>query len=219
MAEAALQTRWAREYETVYILRPGATPEEADRVSSRISEVLQRLEGKLVKVDNWGKRRLAYPIKKLTRGIFIYVKYVGYGDLVAEIERNLRLLDSVIRYQTVLLRSELNPAEVEVDPEEIKFVPIEITEEEHEPDLAQRLGLDEAASSMHHAPRGQDPYAAEAKAAAEAQEAPEEQAAAEAQEAPEEQAAPEAQEESEETVEPAAEAPKKPASEPPAEDA
>ncbi len=135
-------TRWAREYETIYILRPDVTAEDGERIANRIAETVARLTGKITKVDNWGKRRLAYTIAKHTRGIFVYVRYVGYNDLVAEIERNLRLFDNVIRFQTIVIGDMIDLAQVQVDPEEVKFVPIEQTpDEEPEPDAAERLGM------------------------------------------------------------------------------
>lgn len=141
MAEAAAKIRWANDYETIYILRPNTSPDEADKVAQRVAEVIARLDGKLTKVDNWGKRRLAYSIKKNTRGIFVYVRYVGFNDVVAELERNLRMLDPVMRYQTIVIARNIDMNEVQVDPEEVKFLPIEVTEDEDEPDLEQQLGL------------------------------------------------------------------------------
>jgi small subunit ribosomal protein S6 len=138
---AAPAKKWAREYETIYILRPDVSTEDAARVSSRIPEVVERLGGKVTKVDNWGKRRLAYTIGRHIRGIMVYVKYVGYNELVAEIERNLRLFDTVIRYQTVRLEGSIDLDAVVVVPEEVQFLAIEPTEDEPEPDAAQRLGL------------------------------------------------------------------------------
>lgn len=137
----AEQRKWAHEYETIYILRPNTDPDDADKVAQRVAEVIERLEGKLIKVDNWGKRKLAYPIRKFTRGVFVYVRYVGYLDLVAEIERNLRMMEPVVRYQTVVLARNVDIAEYTVDPEEVKFLRIEVTEDEEEPDLEQQLGL------------------------------------------------------------------------------
>src|SRR5689334_10525356 len=122
-------------------MQSAVDPDEADRVATKLAEVVTRLDGKLTKVDNWGKRRLAYPIKKNSRGVFVYLKYVGYQDMVAEIERNLRMTDSVIRFQTVQLQHELIAAEVAVDPEEVKFRRLEQGVEEEEATLEQRLGL------------------------------------------------------------------------------
>jgi small subunit ribosomal protein S6 len=133
----------AREYETIYILRSGVDPDEADRIATRIREVVTSLGGKILRVDNWGRRRLAHPIGKATRGIFVYLRYVGLNNLVAEIERNLRIVDDVIRHQTVLLKERVKLDEYVVDPADVEFRRVEVAlpEEEQEPELAQRLGL------------------------------------------------------------------------------
>jgi small subunit ribosomal protein S6 len=54
-----------------------------------------------MKVDNWGKRRLAYEVAKERKGIYLYWLYLAQPGVVEETERNLRMLDSVIRYLTV----------------------------------------------------------------------------------------------------------------------
>jgi small subunit ribosomal protein S6 len=141
----AASIRWAREYETIYILRPTVKADEASKVADRMVEVIDRLGGKITQVDNWGSRKLAYKIAKYSRGIYVYVKYVGFSDLVAEIERNLRLLEPVIRFQTIVIRDDVDMDTVEVDSEETKFLPIEEVEPEPEPDIAAQLGLVERA--------------------------------------------------------------------------
>jgi small subunit ribosomal protein S6 len=139
----AATKRLAREYELVYILHPQVDPDDADRIAARIQDVVARLGGKITKVDVWGRRRLAYPIKKCTRGIFVYVRVVGYNDLVAELERNLRNADAVIRFQTVRRPGTVHLAQLQIDPEEVKFTRIEAppAEEEPEPSFEERLGL------------------------------------------------------------------------------
>lgn len=134
----------AREYELIYIMRPTIGPSEAKKVSDRITEVLEKHGARLTRVDQWGKRRLAYTIKRHTRGQFVYVRYVGFSDVVAEIERNLRNLDEVIRYQSVRLEGLYDLEALEVDPAEIEFHEIEATEEEDdEPSFEERLGMRE----------------------------------------------------------------------------
>jgi small subunit ribosomal protein S6 len=134
----------AREYETIYILRPDVAREQAERVSNRVQEVVAREGGKLTCVETWGRRQLAYRVAKYRRGIYVYVKYVGVGDLVSEIERNLRMLDDVIKYQTVKVRDGVDLASVAVDPERVKFEPVELPDEEEvEESLARTLGLEE----------------------------------------------------------------------------
>ncbi len=142
MTQVTTHTRPAREYELVYILNPNVDPDEAEKVSDRIQEVVTRLGGKITKVDQWGRRRLAYNIQKFSRGIFVFVKLVGFSDLVAEIERNLRNADAVIRFQTIRLEGTVELASVAVNPDEVKFERLAVpTEEEPEPSLEERLGL------------------------------------------------------------------------------
>ena len=109
----------------------------------RAKDVIGRLDGTLTKLDNWGKRKLAYPIQKNTRGTFVYLKYVGFSDLVAELERNLRLLDEVVRFQTVLLQEDIDAATVSVDPEEVQYLHVEEEEETEDAELerARSLGM------------------------------------------------------------------------------
>lgn len=134
----------AREYETIYILRPSVDPDEADRIANRVREVIAGMEAKLLRIDNWGRRKLAYSIGKASRGVFVYVRFVGLNNVVAEIERNLRLIDDVIRHQTVLLKDKVRVEDYgEVEPGDLEFSRLEqATEEEtEEPELAARLGL------------------------------------------------------------------------------
>lgn len=138
---ATVSERRAREYETIYIMRPSVDPDEADRVVGRAKEIIASLQGKLLKSENWGRRRLAYTIKRETRGVFVYLRYAAYQDLVAELERNLRLTDSVVRFQTILINPEVNINEYQVDPADLAFQRLEVVVEEEDPGIARRLGL------------------------------------------------------------------------------
>src|SRR6516165_10305838 len=90
----------AREYETIYILRPNTPNEGVAEVNTRIKGVIEGMGGKIIKVDNWGKRRLAYEVEKERKGIYLYWLYLAQPGVVEETERNLRMLDNVIRYLT-----------------------------------------------------------------------------------------------------------------------
>jgi small subunit ribosomal protein S6 len=129
-----------REYEIVYVLSQTADNAEAERINAKVTEVVSSFGGKLLKLDNWGRRKLAYPIKRNARGIFVYVRYIAQPGVVAELERNLRISDSVLRFQSSLINAEVE-GEVTVDPEEIKFAPVLPAEPEEELSYEQRLGL------------------------------------------------------------------------------
>ena len=124
----------AREYETIFILNPESATDAVDRVAGRCQDVISRLEGKMLRAENWGKRRLAYTVRKQPKGIFIYLRYLGYDDMVHELERNLRMLDPVIKYLTVKVDEDVNPEARPVREEDISFIPT-YEEEEHEAPL------------------------------------------------------------------------------------
>ena len=90
----------SREYETIYILRPNTPNEGVAEVNTRVKNVIEGMGGKVIKVDNWGKRRLAYEVAKERKGIYLYWQYLAQPGIVEECERNLRMLDNVIRYLT-----------------------------------------------------------------------------------------------------------------------
>lgn len=99
-----------REYETIYILRPDSTTDVIAQVNQKIRGVIEAGGGSLLKVDNWGKRKLAYEVKKQLKGIYLFFSYLGTAGLVEEVERNLRLTDSVIRYYSVKMAENVDPA-------------------------------------------------------------------------------------------------------------
>jgi small subunit ribosomal protein S6 len=98
-----------REYETIFILRPDTNQDGIQTVNNRIRSVIDTMGGRLLKLDNWGKRKLAYEVKKQLKGIYLYWQYLGTSGTVEEIERNLRMLDTVIRYYTVKVDEDIDP--------------------------------------------------------------------------------------------------------------
>jgi small subunit ribosomal protein S6 len=131
-----------KEYETIYILRSDVDAETAEKIQQRVAEAVEREGGKLVKVESWGRRKLAYPVGKLRRGVYVYVKYVGGGGLVAEVERNLKLQDAVVKFMTVLTNEEVDLSALQIDPEEVKLGKFELpTEPEVEESREKQLGL------------------------------------------------------------------------------
>ena len=91
----------SREYETIFILRADTANEAIATVNARLKGIVEGLGGKILKCDNWGKRKLAYEVQKQLKGIYLYWQYLATSGTVEEFERNLRMLDNVIRYYTV----------------------------------------------------------------------------------------------------------------------
>jgi small subunit ribosomal protein S6 len=111
----------AREYETIYILRPNTPNEGVAEVNTRIKGVIEGMGGKVIKVDNWGKRRLAYEVAKERKGIYLYWQYLAQPGVVEETERNLRMLDSVIRYLTVKVDEDVDVGARPTEIDETSF--------------------------------------------------------------------------------------------------
>ncbi|MDX2054330.1 MAG: 30S ribosomal protein S6 [Polyangiaceae bacterium] len=140
---AAEQQAHTREYETIYILRPDVTVEGARKVAARVEEVTQRENGRLTLVESWGRRTLSYPLKKCRRGVYVYFKYLGGGVVVSEIERNLRMLDEVLKYQTVLVRRDVEVEALTISEEDTKFTDIEPLPADEPPETREAiLGLE-----------------------------------------------------------------------------
>jgi len=140
----AKETPKVREYESIYVLSPTTSKEASDKVAARVTEVLGREGSTLTLVENWGRRQLAYPVAKHRRGVYVYLKYTGGGAAVAELERNFRMLDEVLKFQTVKVRDDVDPGSLKVDEAAIKFESLDPpAEEELEETLEQQLGLAE----------------------------------------------------------------------------
>jgi len=99
-----------REYETIYILRPDITNEAVGLVNTKVRTVIEGGGGTLLKVDNWGKRKLAYEVQKQMKGMYLFFSYLGPAGLVEEVERNLRLIDSVIRTYSIKIADNVDAA-------------------------------------------------------------------------------------------------------------
>ena len=99
------------EYETTLVVRPDVSGDNVEAMLDRVREVVRGQGGKLVAINHWGKRKLAYEIAKQTRGIYVHTHYLGPQHLVAELERNLRISDIVMRFLTVRLAEKVLPDE------------------------------------------------------------------------------------------------------------
>jgi small subunit ribosomal protein S6 len=106
-----------REYETIFLLRPDLAEDLVDKIVDRMRGIVHREGGKVIKVENWGKKKVAYEVKKNLRAIFIRFVYLGTTKMVAEFERNLRMTDDVLKYQSVKLADDVDPASRQVEPD------------------------------------------------------------------------------------------------------
>lgn len=125
-----------REYETVYILRPSAGEDVAQKTRDRVEGIISNSGGHLLRFDNWGSRKLAYEIQDRTdnvtieRGSYQYCRFIAPNDLVTELERQLRIIDPVLKFLTVKLEENLIPDDRVKQPTELEDVDVARDEEE-----------------------------------------------------------------------------------------
>lgn len=90
-----------RLYETTFLIAPTLPEEEAEQLIEKMAGIVSEKKGKMINVDKWGKRRLAYPIKKFEDAVYVYFLYKGDVDIPMELERNFKQTEAVIRYLTI----------------------------------------------------------------------------------------------------------------------
>ncbi len=90
-----------RIYETGFVLAPNLSEEDTEKTILQMAEIVGQREGRLLKQEKWGKRKLAYPIKKFNEGYYVFFLYEGKGDIPLELERRFKQSDAVLRYMTV----------------------------------------------------------------------------------------------------------------------
>jgi small subunit ribosomal protein S6 len=115
-------------YETIFIVQPDLGDEEIKSLTAKVQEVITSMKGDFKRLEDWGARKLAYPINKFTRGRYYFLRFDGDAPLIAELERRLRLDDKVLRYQSVKLEKE-TAAPVAAAPKAVVEEPLEETAE------------------------------------------------------------------------------------------
>ena len=88
-------------YEVVYIIDPAVEEEARKELIAKYNTLIAENGGTVDKVEEWGKRRLAYAIDYKTEGYYVLVNFQAESELPKELERNLQISDSVIRYQVI----------------------------------------------------------------------------------------------------------------------
>ncbi len=91
-----------KNYELIYVLRPNLDDESKTAVLDKVKAIIET-SGEVEKVDVWGVRKLAYEIQKLNEGFYVLVNFKASTDLPKELDRNLKISDSVIRHMIVNL--------------------------------------------------------------------------------------------------------------------
>ncbi len=131
-----------RRYETILIAHVDLSEDELGNLIDRYGGIITGQKGILVKVERWGKRRLAYLIRKQARGFYILLDYAGVSAVVNELERNLKIDDKILKFMTVLKADTVDPEALEQEiagtagKEEKKEIPPAVVAAEASPAVA-----------------------------------------------------------------------------------
>lgn len=110
-----------RHYEVLFILKPTLTEDEAKTKLDFVKEVITKNGGEIASVVEMGTRKLAYTIKKYDRGNYFVIYFTAPADLIAELVRNLRITEEIIRFLTVKYENKLEVSAWEKLSKGIKF--------------------------------------------------------------------------------------------------
>jgi small subunit ribosomal protein S6 len=117
-----------RRYEMVYIINPNLDTESLNEVIAKFTDIITKLKGSVLKVHEWGKRKLAYDVKKFDKGYYVMCDFCGGPHTVNELERNLKLDDRVLKYITVKIDEDVDPEQLRMEEQKQETV----AEESHD---------------------------------------------------------------------------------------
>ena len=96
-----------RDYEIGFVINPEAAEDEVKKVIDSVVEIVKKAGGSIENVDEWGRRKLAYSIRRHNEGIYIFITVAVAGSAIFDIERRLKLSEKVMRFVTLRLDERL----------------------------------------------------------------------------------------------------------------
>lgn len=106
-----------RNYESLYIIHPEVVADDLTAMVEKFQKVLTDQGAEIYNLDNWGVRKLAYPINKVERGCYVQTLFSAEPQVIAEYERRMRLDEKVLRFLTVKIDGDFPAVEVAEEAE------------------------------------------------------------------------------------------------------
>jgi small subunit ribosomal protein S6 len=100
-----------KKYETLLLLSPELGADGRQAILENLSAIVDRDQGQVLMVDEWGMKELAYPVRKQTRGYYVRLEYALPPEYVGELERNIRIADGIFKFLTVKLADKFEQEE------------------------------------------------------------------------------------------------------------
>lgn len=107
-------------YETIYIVNPTLDDDSLKEAIDKFSDLIKKLKGYIVKVNEWGKRKLAYDLKRFDKGYYVVLDFCALPKMVTELERDLKLDDRILKYITVKIDENVDPKDLVSKEKEIE---------------------------------------------------------------------------------------------------
>jgi len=102
-----------KRYETLFIVQADLPDDEIISLIERYSTILTSFKGTIIKIEKWGKRRLAYEIRKKTNGYYVLIDYAGKSTVIQELERNFKIDDKILKFMTIMKDDNVDLAKIE----------------------------------------------------------------------------------------------------------
>jgi small subunit ribosomal protein S6 len=106
-----------KRYETAILFDPELPEDQRKEFLGKLSGVVAAFKGEVLKTDDWGNRKLAYPIRKRSNAFYTFLLYTGSRGVVEEVERNIKIFDGILRHLTTVHTAELKAKVVPAAPE------------------------------------------------------------------------------------------------------
>ena len=98
-----------KRYETAILFDPELPEDARKEFLVKLTGIVAGFNGEVLKIDDWGNRKLAYPIRKKTNAFYTFLLYTGERGVVEELERNIKISEGILRHLTTLHTAELKP--------------------------------------------------------------------------------------------------------------
>lgn len=134
-------------YETIFILDSLLAPEEIDKTIDRVKEVIETNQGKVLTIDKWGKRRLAFEIQKKQYGFYVAIEFEAEGNLPLALQNEYNYNDKVLRYLTYrYTKNKIKAREKEVEMKKaraeslpIESEPVDVAKADNQSDVKKEV--------------------------------------------------------------------------------
>jgi small subunit ribosomal protein S6 len=114
-----MQNLHPRRYETLMLLDPDLPQETTTQIIDKLKGIIESMGGRLIREEDWGRRRLSYPVRKLMYGQYILFDFMGSPELLNELERNIRIDEHFSKYMTQLLDKKFSDEKYQMELDRI----------------------------------------------------------------------------------------------------